>query len=55
MLLVLPAETLKAASVYHCHSALVPRLPPFTVRILAVPSQVELLLIVTSVGSVEGG
>lgn len=39
--------------VYHCQLAPVPRLPPFTVRVLDVPLQVLLFVMVMPVGAVD--
>ena len=48
-----PAAVPPHETVYHCHVAPVPKLPPVTERVLLVPLQVLLLVIDTPVGAVD--
>ena len=50
----LPAELLKPASLYHSQVALVPSVPPTTLRVLMVPAQVASSVTLMLVGSTEG-
>ena len=50
----LPAELLKPASLYHSQVALVPSMPPTTLRVLIVPAQVASSVTLMLVGSTDG-